>query len=183
MATTTTTTWTIDSAHSAASFQVRHMMFSKVNGSIGTVSGTIKWDENDIANSSVNVEIDNAALSTNDAKRDAHLRSADFFDVESNPTITFKSTSVSGTPDEFQVVGDLTMHGVTNQVTLDAEYNGRGASPFGFDVISFSATTKINRADYGLTWNAALESGGVMVSDEVKITLEIEANPATEEKE
>lgn len=177
-AATTTNTWVIDNSHSTVEFTVKHMMFAKVRGTFEQVSGVINFDEENIENSSVEVEIDTASISTGEAGRDDHLRNADFFDAENNPKITFKSTSVTADGDGFKVAGDLTMHGVTRGVVLDAELNGRGNSPMGgFEVISFSAETKINRADFGLTWNAALETGGVLVSEDVRISLEIEAIP------
>jgi polyisoprenoid-binding protein YceI len=177
--TTGTTVWTIDTSHSQVEFAVKHMMFSTVKGSFEGVSGTITLDEQNPANSSVQVEIDPATISTRDEKRDAHLRSADFFDVQQFPTMTFVSTGVEPKGDDLTITGDLTMHGVTRQVVLDAEFNGRGMSPFGMEVISYSASAKINRGDFGLNWNAALETGGVLVSDQIRISLEIEAVPAS----
>lgn len=174
-AATTTTTWTIDPSHSVVEFSVKHMMFATVKGRFTEVDGTITVDNANIANSSVDVTIGAASIDTRDAKRDEHLRSADFFDVETFPTLTFKSTSVEAKGNDLKVTGDLTIHGVTKQVVLDSELNGQGTNPWGQQVISYSASTKINRKDYGLNWNAALESGGVLVSDEVKISIEIEA--------
>jgi polyisoprenoid-binding protein YceI len=174
--TATTTTWTIDPSHSVVEFSVKHMVFATAKGRFSDVSGTITLDNENIANSSVNVEIGAASIDTRDAKRDEHLRSADFFDVETFPTLTFTSTKVEPKGDDLRVEGDLTIHGVTRPVVLDAEFNGQGANPWGQQVISYSAQTKINRKDFGLNWNAALESGGVLVSDEVKISLELEAN-------
>jgi polyisoprenoid-binding protein YceI len=168
--------WTIDKAHSLAEFSVKHMMVSTVKGRFKTISGNITWDEKNPANSSVEATIDATSITTHDEKRDAHLASADFFEHEKYPTITFKSKKVEANKaDEFKVIGDLTMHGVTKEVTLDVEYNGSGKNPWGMQVAGFSASTSINRKDYGLNWNAALETGGVLVSDKVKITIEIEA--------
>lgn len=175
---TTTSTWMIDPSHSQVEFAVKHMMFSTVKGSFTTFNGTIVLDEQNMANSSVSVEIDPTSIDTRDEKRDGHLRSADFFNVEQNPSMTFVSTRVEQDGDDLTVIGDLTMNGVTKQVKLDAEFDGRGMSPFGMEVIGFSGKTKINREDFGLTWNAALETGGVLVANEVKITLHIEAVPA-----
>ncbi len=172
---TTTTTWTIDPSHSVVEFSVKHMMFATVKGRFTEVAGTISLDSANVANSSVDVTIGAASIDTRDEKRDEHLRSADFFDVETFPTLTFKSTSVEAKGDDLKVTGDLTIHGVTKQVVLDSELNGQGVNPWGQQVISYSASTKINRKDYGLNWNTALESGGVLVSDEVKISIEIEA--------
>ena len=176
---TTGTTWTIDPAHSVIGFSVRHMMVSKVNGSFERFSGMIQYDPDNVAASSVNVEIEVASITTRSADRDNHLRSADFFDAETYPTITFRSTSVRpGKGDSFTVDGELTMHGVTMPIALETTFNGTGASPFGHKVAGFEATTKISRDDFGLTWNVALETGGVMVSDEIRISLDIEATQA-----
>lgn len=171
-----TSVWTIDPAHSNVEFAVKHMMFTTVKGRFGGVDGKIELNENDLADSFVNVTIDVNSVDTRDEKRNAHLRSADFFDTEQFPEITFKSTKVeSAGDDEFKVTGDLTIHGVTKPVVLDVEQTGRGKNPWGQEVIGFEATTKINRKDFGLNWNAALESGGVLVSDDVKISIDIEA--------
>jgi polyisoprenoid-binding protein YceI len=173
---TSTTTWATDPSHSDAGFAVRHMMLSKVKGRFQTVSGGITFDENRIENSSINVEIETASITTYDAKRDEHLRSGDFFESETYPTITFESTKViPGKGDTFQVIGDLTMHGATLPVAIDAEITGRTQSPWGNEVIGFEGRTKVNRKDFGLTWNVGLETGGVLVGDEVTITLEVEA--------
>jgi polyisoprenoid-binding protein YceI len=179
---TGTSVWAIDTAHSQVEFSVKHMMFSTVKGSFEGVTGTITLDEQNLANSSVRVEIDPATISTRDEKRDAHLRSADFFDVETFPTMTFVSTSVQpARGQDLTITGDLTMHGVTKPVVLEAEFNGRGMSPFGMEVISYTAKGKLSRGEFGLNWNAALEAGGVLVSDEIKIAIEVEAVPATTE--
>ena len=173
---TATSVWTIDQAHSNVEFAVKHMMFTTVKGRFGGVEGQIELNENDLADSFVNVTIDASTVDTRDEKRNAHLRSADFFDVETHPTLTFKSTKVQAKgDDDFKVTGDLTMHGVTKPVVLDVEQTGRGKNPWGQEVIGFEAKTKINRKDFGLNWNAALESGGVLVSDDVKISIDIEA--------
>lgn len=173
---TGTTTWQIDPAHSSVNFAVKHMMFSTVRGLFSRFSGTIVADGGDPTNHSVEVDIETASISTGDEKRDEHLRSADFFDAEKYPTISFKSTKVeSKGEEEYLVVGDLTMHGETNQAELRMTFNGSGMSPFGMEVAGYTAETEINRTEYGLTWNATLESGGVLVSDKVKITLDIEA--------
>lgn len=174
---TTTTTWAIDAAHSSIEFAVKHMMFATAKGRFSDVTGEITLDNENIANSSVAVEIGAASIDTHDDKRNDHLKSADFFDVEKFPVLTFTSTSVEPAGDsDLKVTGDLTIHGVTRSVVLDTAFNGQGTNPWGQSVISYSATTKINRKDFGLNWNAALESGGVLVSDEVKIGIEIEAN-------
>ena len=173
---TTTTVWTIDTAHSVVEFAVKHMVFATAKGRFSDFSGQITLDNENIGNSSVQVEIATASIDTHDDKRNEHLRSADFFDVENFPAMTFSSTSVAAKGDDLVITGDLTIRGVTHSVVLDAEFNGQGANPWGQQVLSYSAKTKINRKDYGLNWNAALESGGVLVSDDVKISIEIEAN-------
>ncbi len=174
---TATTVWTIDTSHSVVEFSVKHMMFATTKGRFPDVTGTITLDNDTLSNSSVEVEIGAASIDTHDAKRDEHLRSADFFDVAQFPTLTFRSTKVeSAGGSDLKVTGDLTMHGVTREVVLETEFNGQGTNPWGQGVVSYSAHTKVNRKDFGLNWNAALESGGVLVSDDVKIAIEIEAN-------
>ena len=172
----TTSTWAIDPGHSLAEFAVKHMMVSTTKGRFPGVSGTIRLDETDIAASSVDITIDVASIITNDEKRDAHLRSPDFFDAETYPAITFTSSKVeqAGT-DRLKITGDLTIRGVTKEVVLDAEYNGRGTTPWGGEVIGYSARTQINRKEFDLGWNVALEAGGLLVGDTVKIALEVEA--------
>jgi polyisoprenoid-binding protein YceI len=174
---TSGSTWQIDPAHTTVEFHVKHMMFSTVKGRFSGIKGSIVDVADNPTLSSVDVEIDALSLSTGDAQRDGHLKSADFLDVENYPTITFKSARIDGTREDFKVTGDLTLHGVSHSVTLDATYNGQGASPFGKTVAGFSAETKINRKDWGLNWNVALEAGGVLVSDQVKVVIEIEAVP------
>jgi polyisoprenoid-binding protein YceI len=172
---TGTTTYAIDASHSQVGFSVKHMMFSTVRGNFRGFEGTIVVDNDNPANSSVNVTIDASTISTGDEKRDEHLRSADFFDVATYPTLTFKSTSVDYKDAEnFTVNGELTMHGVTNPVQIKAEQTGEGTNPWGMDVAGFEGSTKVNRKDYGLNWNAALEKGGVLVGEEIKINLELE---------
>lgn len=172
----TSTTWQIDSSHSLAEFGVKHMMFTTVKGRFAGLSGQIVTDAENPALGTVEVEIDVASIDTRDQGRDEHLRSDDFFAVATYPSLSFRSTRVEpGQNGNFRVFGDLTIRGVTNEVTLDATYNGRGTTPWGYDVASYTATTEINRKEYGLTWNAALESGGLLVGDTVKILLEIEA--------
>ncbi|MCB2174206.1 MAG: YceI family protein [Actinomycetales bacterium] len=166
-------TWQIETSHSQATFSVRHAGISKVRGSIGIVEGTITLAE-DVTGSTVTATLDPATIDTRDAKRDGHLRSADFFDAEQFPAWTFASTSIEEGGSGLLVHGDLTIHGVTKPVTLDVELNGAATDPFGMSRVGFSATTTINRKDFGLTWNAALETGGVLVSDKVEIALEIE---------
>lgn len=178
-----TTTWTIDAAHSQVEFGVRHMMISTVKGYFPGISGTITLDEETPSASSVEVTLDAASIDTRNKDRDAHLRSGDFFDVESHPTLTFRSTSVERSGDDLTVVGDLTIRGVTRPVTLKAEELGRGIDPWGNPRVGFQARTTISRKDFGLTWNQALEAGGVLVGDEIRISIEVQAVPAQENGE
>ncbi|HWR15015.1 MAG TPA: YceI family protein [Terriglobales bacterium] len=172
---TVATTWNIDPVHSVAEFKVKHMMISNVKGQFTGVSGVLKLDEADITRSSIEASIDAASINTREPQRDAHLKSTDFFDVEKFPTLTFKSTRVSRKDDELAVEGDLTIHGVTRRVVFEVEGpTTPGKDPRGNTRIGLSATTKINRKDYGLTWNAALETGGILVGEDVTITLDVE---------
>jgi len=173
---TSTTTWSIDPTHSVAEFKVKHMMISNVRGQFAKVSGTLNLNESDLASSSVAASIEAASIETRDAQRDAHLRSADFLDVEKFPTLSFKSGRISLVRDgELSVEGDLTIHGVNRKVVFTAEGPTPPAKdPWGNTRVAVSATTKINRKDFGLTWNAALETGGILVGDEVTITLDVE---------
>jgi polyisoprenoid-binding protein YceI len=178
-----TTTWQIDPAHSVIGFEVKHLMISKVRGRFGTVSGTIQLDEADVSKSSVTAEIDVTTIDTREAQRDGHLRSADFFDVENFPAITFRSTRVERAgEDRATVVGDLTIRGVTREVKLSVEEEGTAKDPWGGDRIAFSATAKIDRRDFGLTWNQALETGGVLVANEIKLILDVQAVKAPAEQ-
>ena len=169
---TATSTWTIDPAHSAVEFGVRHMMISTVRGRFAKVTGTLVLDEEDVTRSKVEVEIDADSIDTREEKRDAHLRSADFFEVEKYPRLTFVSRRVERSGDGLKVRGDLTIRDTTKEVVLDVEDLGRVKDPWGGDRASFSATGKLQRSEYGLQWNQALEAGGVMVSDEVKLIIE-----------
>ena len=170
------TVWQIDPVHSHVEFAVRHMMVATVKGRFAEVEGTIVLDEANPERSSVKARVAVAGIDTKQPDRDAHLRSADFFDAENHPYLTFRSTRVAADGSGgFTAYGDLTIRGVTREVALQGEYLGSNKSPYGFQVAGFSATAKINRRDYGLNWNAALETGGVLVGDEVKISLEIEA--------
>ena len=179
---TAVSTWNIDQSHSLAEFSVRHMMVSTTRGQFGTITGNLQLDESDLTNSSVDVTIDVASITTRDEKRDEHLRSADFFDVATFPAITFKSTRVEGKGDDYKVHGDLTIRGVTRPVVLDTEFNGFGTSPWGQSVAGFEAKTEISRKDFGLEWNVALETGGVLVGDKVKIDVDLEALDAASAK-
>lgn len=180
--------WTIDNSHSAIHFSARHMMISTVRGEFSTFSGTVNFNEENPALSSVEVEIEPASLSTRDSQRDGHLKSPDFFDVENHPIATFKSTRAEATgTSKGKLYGDLTIKGITHPVVLDVEYNGQSKSPWGTTSAGFNASTKINRKDWDLNWNVALETGGVLVGEEVKIEIEAEivkqpeVQPATEE--
>jgi len=172
-----TTTWNIDPVHSHAEFKVRHMMISNVKGEFKGVTGTLKLNSEDLTKSGVEVSIDAATVNTGDAQRDAHLKSADFFDVEKFPTLTFKSNRVSKNNKDgvLTAAGELTIHGVTRNVAFEVE--GPSApmkDPWGNTRIGLSATARINRKDFGLTWNAALETGGILVGDDVTMTLDVQ---------
>ena len=174
--TTSGSTWTIDPAHTDVGFAVKHLMISTVRGRFGSVRGTIRLDEVDLAGSSVEVEIDAASIDTRQEQRDAHLRSADFFDVEAFPLITFRSRAVDAAGEgRFKIIGDLTIHGVTREVVLEATDEGRGIDPWGNQKAAFTAETRIDRRDFGLGWNQALETGGVLVANEIRITLDVQA--------
>ncbi|MCB0060959.1 MAG: YceI family protein [Caldilineaceae bacterium] len=167
--------WKIDSAHSEVIFSVRHMMISTVRGRFNTVNGTVEFDEVTPGNSSVNVEIDASSIDTREQQRDDHLRSPDFLDVANYPTIAFVSKRVEAVDENHgKIVGDLTIHGVTKEVVLETEYAGQAKSPWGTTSAGFSAKTKINRKDFGLGWNATLETGGVLVGEEIKVDIEME---------
>jgi polyisoprenoid-binding protein YceI len=170
-------TWQIDGSHTTAGFSVKHMMVTNVHGAFGKVSGTIEYDGTDLSSLAADVMIDATSIDTNNEKRDTHLRSADFFDVANHPTITFKSKRVQKVSDgTFKITGDLTMRGVTKEVTLDVEEPSPIVNAGRVHKVGASATGVINRQDFGLKWNRALEAGGVTVSDTVKLLLEIEAN-------
>ena len=174
-----TTTYRIDKAHSEAVFQVRHLL-TKVRGRFSDFEGEIDYDEENPDQSSVNVTIQAASVDTGERDRDTHLRSADFFEVEKFPTLTFRSTRVTRRSSEsFDVAGDLTIHGVTRPVTLSTALLGKARDPWGNERVAFEAETTINRKDFGLLWNAALETGGFLVGDEVKISLSVQALPKT----
>jgi len=175
---TATTTYSIDKAHSEVTFQVRHLL-TKVRGRFSDFNGTIEYDEEHPERSQVNVEVQAASIDTSERDRDVHLRSADFFDVENNPVLTFRSTGIHRSADgAFAVTGDLTIHGVTRSVNFDAFVLGKAKDPWGNERIAFEAETTINRKDFGLTWNAALETGGFLVGDEVTISVSVQAVPA-----
>ena len=173
---TAVSTWTIDPAHSIAEFAVKHMMISTVKGRFGTLEGAAEIDESNPLASSVRASIDVASITTNEPQRDTHLRSDDFFNAEKFPTITFISKRVERVDAEnYRVVGDLTIRDVTKEVVLDTEFEGQVRDPYGNDRAGFTATAQISRGDFGVNFNGLLETGGVIVSDKVKITLHIEA--------
>ena len=177
MATTSaTTTWKIDPAHSAAEFKVKHMMISNVKGKFSGLDGTLTLNEGDLSGSTIEATIPVATISTGDEQRDGHLKSADFFDAEKYPTFAFKSVQVTPAgAGELEVTGELTMHGVTKTVAFAVEGPSAPAKdPWGNQRIGLSAVTKINRKDFGLTWSAALETGGVLVGEDVTIQLDVE---------
>ena len=168
-------TWTIDSAHTNLGFSVTHMMLAKVRGEFEEFEGAIAFDPENPAETKVDLTIDVASLTTRNKDRDAHLRSPDFFDVEQYPAMTFKSKRVEMISDnEAKLVGDLTIKGITREVVLDVNYAGQAQSPWGTVNAGFTAGTTINRTDWGLTWNQALETGGVLVSEQVSINVETE---------
>jgi polyisoprenoid-binding protein YceI len=170
-----TTTWDLDPAHSSANFSVKHMMIAKVHGGFTKLTGKLTLDRGNLSASSVEATIDASSIDTREAKRDEHLRSADFFDVTKYPTLTFKSKRFEGSGDELKILGELTIHGVTKEVTLDVEApSTEMKDPWGNTKIGASATTKIKRKDFGLSWNAALETGGVLVGDDITITLDLQ---------
>jgi polyisoprenoid-binding protein YceI len=169
-------TWSIDPGHSAVHFGVRHMMFTKVRGRFTRWSGELRLHPEHLASSSVEVTIEAASIDTADAQRDGHLRSPDFLDADRFPTITFRSTKVEDLGEgKLRVSGDLTIHGVTRPVVLDTEYAGRAQDPWGNDRAGFAARAAVDRTDFGLRWNQALETGGVLVGNKVEIELELEA--------
>jgi polyisoprenoid-binding protein YceI len=167
-------TWTIDPVHSEIGFSVRHMMVSKVRGRFTKFSGELVT-AGDVVSSSVTAEIDLASIDTGSEQRDGHIRSADFFDVANHPLMTYRSTGLRATGDGYVLDGELTLKGVTKSVPLALEVNGFGADPYGGIRAGFSATGEINRQDFGVSWNATLETGGFVVADKVGIHLEIEA--------
>lgn len=172
---TATGTWTLDPTHSAVEFAVRHLMVSTVRGRFTNFDVNFEGDPNDLANAKVKVTIDASTIETHNADRDNHLRSADFFDVEKYPNITFESRSVTATGEgTYDLVGDLTIRDVTKSVTLKLEFGGVVKDPWGAQRAGFSAEGKVNRKDFGLTWNVGLEAGGVLVGDDVKLSIEVE---------
>ena len=165
----------IDPSHSTVGFKIRHLAISSVPGRFADFSGTIEFDPKQIDKSHADASIAIKSINTDNNKRDDHLRGADFFDEAKHPAITFKTTKVEPVSEStFKATGDLSMHGVTKPVTLDVEYTGSATDPWGNKRIGFAATTSLSRKDFGITWNKALDAGGVVLGDEVKVTLEIE---------
>ncbi len=171
----TTGTWVIDQSHSTLGFSAKHAMITTVRGGFGGFEGTLALDGSNPALSSATVTIQAASFTSGNEQRDGHVKSADFLDVENFPTLTFASTAVRQGGSEFVMVGDLTIHGVTRTVEIEAEFSGVSKDPFGNDRIGFEGSTTINRKDFGLEWNVALEAGGFLVSDKIKITLDVSA--------
>ena len=167
-----TNTWKIDASHSSVEFSAKHMMFTTVKGRIGEVEGTIEIDGDAPEAANVNVTMKAASIDTRSEQRDGHLRSADFLDVENYPEITFKSTKISGAKEHFKIAGELTIRGTTKPITLDVTYEGTGIDPWGGERLGFSADAKIDRREFGLTWNQALEAGGVLVSNDIKLHID-----------
>jgi polyisoprenoid-binding protein YceI len=168
-----TTTWQLDPVHTSIEFAVKHLMIVTVKGSFTGIEASIVVDDSKPAGANVNVKIDTATITTKNEQRDAHLRSGDFFDVDTYPTITFAGKRIIGEAQgAFQLVGDLTIRGVTKEITLDATFEGRAKDPWGGTRIGYSASGKIRRSEFGLTWNQVLEAGGVAVGDEVKISVD-----------
>lgn len=171
-------TWAIDASHSQVEFSVKHMMITTVKGRFAGVEGQVTTSDDTGDEWLVDVRIDASSIDTRAEQRDEHLRSADFLDAENHPELTFRSKDIEGSfdeaGDEFRIIGDLTIRGTTKKVVLKVVYEGRGRDPWGGDRLSFSASTKIDRREFGLTWNQALEAGGVLVSNDVKIDLDIQ---------
>lgn len=173
--------WALDVTHSSIDFSVRHMMFARVKGAFNTFEAEINADPEDLTGANIRFVIDAASVDTNNGDRDAHLRSADFFDVENHPKIVFEAKKITSKGGgEYAVIGDLTMRGVTKEETFSVSYLGGGKDPWGNEKVGFSGSGTITRSDYGLVWNAALETGGVLVGDEIKFSIEIQAAAAGE---
>jgi polyisoprenoid-binding protein YceI len=174
--------WTIDMAHSQINFTVRHMMISNVRGRFEKFSGTVEFDEQNPAASSVEVKIDAASINTNEPQRDTHLRSPDFLNAASYPYLTFKSNKVELVDESHGLIyGDLTIRDITRPVVLNTEYNGQAKSPWGAFSAGFTASAKINRKDWNLTWNQGLETGGLLVGDDINISIELEVVKQSEQ--
>ncbi|MFA9193735.1 YceI family protein [Flavobacterium sp. FBOR7N2.3] len=169
-----TTKWTIDSTHSEIGFKVKHMMFTNVSGKFNPYEATIITDEDNFENASIEFSADINSIDTNNADRDDHLKSGDFFDVENHPKLTFKGTSFTKDGDDYELVGDLSLRGVTKSVKLATEFSGLMKDPWGNTKAGLNISGKINRKDWGLNWNSALEAGGVLVGEEVRLNIELQ---------
>ena len=175
------TKYTVDASHSSIGFEVKHMMVSKVKGTFDEFTADVQaTDLADLTTANILFEVKAGSVNTRNADRDGHLRSPDFFDVDHFGNISFNSTSISGAGDEFNVTGDLTIKDVTKPVTFKVEYGGKGKNPWGAEVYGFEGKAKVNREEFGLTWNAALETGGVLVGKDIKIKVELELSPVAE---
>ena len=173
------TNCTIDQSHSTVGFEVKHMMVSKVKGHFDSYTANLDVaDPTDLSDAKISFTLDVASINTKSTDRDNHLKSADFFDVDTFPSISFTSTNVEKDGNDYKVTGDLTIKDVTKPVTFDVEFGGKGTNPWGVEVYGFEASAKINREEFGLTWNQALETGGVLVGKDIKINVELEVNPA-----
>ncbi|NRG46447.1 polyisoprenoid-binding protein [Bacillus sp. CRN 9] len=171
--------WTLDPAHSSVDFSVKHMMIANVKGTFNQFDATIEADPDDLTSASIELNIDLASVDTRNEDRDNHLRSADFFNVEKNPKMTFTTTNIERKGEgEYNVTGNLTIAGVTKSETISVTYEGSGVDPWGNVKVGFTADGSLNRSDYGLTWNSALETGGVLVGDKIKISLDLQASKA-----
>jgi polyisoprenoid-binding protein YceI len=172
----TTNDWNIDAVHSGINFSIRHMVVSKVRGRFAKYAGTINIDDGDLTRSVIDATIDASSIDTGTAQRDAHLRSADFFDAERFPELKFRSKRIERTADDrYRVIGDLTIRDVTREVSLDVEYGGQAKDPWGNQRVGFVAKASVDRNDFGLKWNQVLEAGGVLVGDRVDVELEVQA--------
>lgn len=172
--------WQVDNTHTSVNFSVRHMMISNVRGDFSGIEATIEGDPHDLTTGKINFKIDVNTINTNNEDRDNHLRSPDFFEVEKYPHITFVSSeAVKTKEDEYELTGDLTIRDITKKHTFKVTRSGSAVNPWGVEVVGFEAETKISRKEFGLTWNQTLETGGVLVGDEIKINVEIEVNPVS----
>lgn len=172
--------WNVDVTHTNVGFKIKHMMVSKVRGNFSDMEGTIEGDPRELENTKINFRVGIDSISTNNEDRDNHLRSADFFEAEKYPNMTFESTNIKKVGDnQYELTGNLTIKDVTKETTFDVEYLGEGTNPWGVEVVGFEASTTISRKEFGLTWNQALETGGVLVGDDVKIQIDLQVNPAS----
>ncbi|MDQ8736912.1 YceI family protein [Paenibacillus sp. LHD-38] len=168
--------WIVDATHSSIDFSVKHMMIAKVKGSFHAFEANIAADADDLTSADIQLTIDLNSVDTRNKDRDAHLRTPDFFDIEKHPSLVFTSTAITKTDDgEYSVVGDVSLHGVTRSEKFAVSFEGAGKDPWGNEKVGFSATGSLKRSDYGLTYNAVLETGGVLIGDEVKVSIDIEA--------